>query len=98
MAANRYTIRPQDTTDNTMLVILEPRKKPRVRFAQREEAEYRRRIDDVVHILTRNQILMSRATVMRFSALRRSGVKPGTIEPDAPWLPPAGVIPPAPAK
>jgi hypothetical protein len=52
MAANRYTIKPHDTTDNAMLVILEPRKKPRVRFAQREEAEYRRQIDDVVHILS----------------------------------------------
>ena len=32
--------------------------------------------------------------VSRFSFLRRSGVKPGTSDQGAPWLPPGGVTPP----
>ena len=40
----------------------------------------------------------SRAAVIRFSDVRRSGVNPGTTEPGGPLFPPGGVTPPGPAK
>jgi hypothetical protein len=49
MAANKYTIKPHDTTNNAMLVMLKPRKKSRVSLAQREEADDDGERDDVVH-------------------------------------------------
>ena len=38
------------------------------------------------------------AVFIRFSRLRRSGVKPVTTEPGSPVLPPGGVTPPCPPK
>ena len=65
MAANRYTIKPHDTSDSTMLVMLKPREKALVALAQREEADDRDEINDVVHILS-----FKATAVTRFSARR----------------------------
>jgi hypothetical protein len=50
MAANRYAIKPHDTTDSAMLVMSKPRKKTRVPLAQGEKDEDDRQRDEVVHI------------------------------------------------
>lgn len=48
--------------------------------------------------LSNGQNLTIIAAVRRFSAFARSGTKPSTAEPGAPWLPPGGVMPPRPVK
>jgi hypothetical protein len=71
MAANKYTIKPHDTTDKAMLVISKPRKKARVPFAQSEEADDGRQIDDVAHILSLEAARASFTTSRTARAARR---------------------------
>lgn len=92
MAANRYAIKPHETTASARSVISQPPQEARIRLARREEADQNRRVQEVAHILTK------RAKVTRFSVRRRSGMNPATVEPGAPVLPPGGVTPPGPAK